>query len=82
MKASKKSVKDAILFIANTVGKESQYKAIIELGATLPKVIEMITYEMFLRKFNFVHCSENEYEAYCIIHEYATELREKGWVIH
>ena len=87
MKATQEQVKQAILYIAKLFNKEENYKVIMETNPGLPKVVEMISYEMFLNKFDPFYCRNDEYEQhkiiheqYKIIHEYATELREKGFV--
>lgn len=80
MKCSKKEVENAVLFFAKVYNKDANYKAIMETHASLPKIVEMIVYEMFLQKFNSYYCSDEQYEQYKIIHEFATELKQKGWV--
>ena len=87
MKATQEQVRQAILYIAKLFNKEDNYRAIMELYPGLPKVVEMISYEMFLNKFDPFYCRNDEYEQhriihehYKIIHEYATELQEKGFV--
>ena len=80
MKATQEEVRQAILFISKMYGKEDNYKLIMETYPGLPKIVEMIVYEMFLNTFNSYYCSNDEYKQYKIIHEYATELKEKGFV--
>jgi hypothetical protein len=80
MKASKEQVENAILFFAKTFGQERNYKSLMEAYSGTPKIVEMIVYEMFLQKFNSYHCTDEQYEQYKIIHEYATELKQNGWV--
>jgi len=82
MKASKEQVENAILFFAETFGQERNYKALMESYIGTPKIVEMIVYEMFLQKFNSYHCTDEQYVPYKIIHEYATELKQNGWVTH
>lgn len=82
MKASKKQVEESILFFAKTFGQERNYKALMSAHIGTSKIIEMIVYEMFLQKFNSYHCTDEQYEHYKLIHEYATELKQNGWVIH
>lgn len=82
MKASKAQVETAILFFAKTFGQEQNYKALMSVYAGTPKIVEMIVYEMFLQNINSYCCTEEEYGYYKIIHEYATELKQNGWVIH
>jgi hypothetical protein len=82
MRASKEKVENAILFFAKTFGLEKNYKALMNIHAGTPKIVEMIAYEMFLQKFNSYNCTEEQYEQYKLIHEYATELKQNGWVTH
>lgn len=82
MKASKGQVENAILFFAKKYGQEENYIALIEDYKSIPRIIEMIVYEMFLQKFNSYSCTDDEYEQYKIIHEYATELKQNGWVVY
>lgn len=79
MKASKEQVEKAILFFAKTFGQEENYKALMNVYTGTPKIVEMIVYEMFLRKFNSYH---EQYEQYKLIHDYATELKQNGWVTY
>jgi hypothetical protein len=87
MKATQEQVRESILFFSKMYGKEDNYRAIMETNPGLPKLVEMISYEMFLNKFDPFYCRNDEYEQhkiiheqYKIIHEYATELRQKGFV--
>lgn len=82
MKASKEQLESAILFFAKTFGEEKNYKALMSAYMGTPEIVEMIVYEMFLRKFNPYHCTDEQYEKYKIIHEYATELKQNGWVTY
>ena len=77
---TQEQVREAILFIAKMYGKENNYKAIMEIHPGLPKIVEMIVYEMFINNFNSYYCSNDEYKQYKIIHEYATELNKSGFV--
>jgi hypothetical protein len=80
MKRTKEQVEQAILFFAKIYNQEDNYRAIMGTYPGLPKIVEMIVYEMFVQKFNSYHCSDEEYEQYKIIHEYVTELKQVGWV--
>lgn len=82
MKHSKEQVENAILFFAKTFGQEENYKALMSVYSGTPKIVEMIAYEMFLQKFNPYLCTDEQYEQHKIIHEYATELKQNGFVIH
>jgi hypothetical protein len=80
MNLTGEQVRTAILFFAKLYNKEDNYKAIMDTYPGLPKIVEMIVYEMFLNMFNSYYCSEDEYKQYKIIYKYATELKEKGFV--
>jgi len=80
MKASKKQVENAILFFAKKFDLEESYNILILKYKATPKIVEMIVYDMFLH--SFTPSSEEEYKQYEIIHEYATELKRVGYVIH
>jgi hypothetical protein len=80
MQATKEQLKESILFFANKYGKGESFKSLLEAQMGLPKIVEMIVYEMFLHKFNSYNCSNEEYITYKIIHEYAIELKEKGFI--
>lgn len=82
MKASKEQVENAILFFAKKFNQEENYTALINSRPVMPKIIEMIVYEMFLQKFNSYLCTEEEYQQYSIIYEYVIELKQIGWVTH
>ncbi len=90
MRASKKQVEDAILFLANKFGQEESYKIFVESNSGLPEIIKLLVYEMFLRGYVEPVCKKvvnknsyiEEQENYEIIHRYATELRENGFVVH
>jgi hypothetical protein len=80
MEKTKEQVEQAILFFAKAYNLENNYRSIMSTRPGLPKIVEMIVYELFIHRFNSYHCSDEEYEQYKIIHEYVTELREIGWV--
>lgn len=80
MKSTQEQVRMAILSFAKMYDKEDNYKSIMDTSPGLPKIVEMIIYEMFLNMFNPYYCSKDEYEQYKIIYDYATELKEKGFV--
>lgn len=82
MKASKEQVENAILFFAELYGQYENYKALMGAYTGTPKIVEMIVYEMFLQNFNDYYCTDEQYEQYKLIYEYATELKEIGWVVH
>lgn len=89
MKATKKQLESSILFFAKLFNKEDNYKALMSttIHATLPELVKMIVYEMFLQKYDpnawmqlRIKSLIEENRNYLIIHEYATELNEKGFV--
>ena len=80
MNSTQEQVRTAILSIAKLYDKEDNYKAIMDTYPGLPKIVEMIVYEMFINMFNSYYCSKDEYDQYKIIHEYVIELKEKGFV--
>lgn len=81
MNCYKNDIENAILFFAKLYGKEKGYEAMLTLHtSTLPKLVEMITYELFLQKFCYYNCAEEQYNQYKIILEYATELAKNGFV--
>lgn len=80
MKSSKKDVENAILVFAKICKKEDSYKAIIESDAVLPKIVELIVYDMFLEKINPYFIDNEQYEQYKLLLEYALELKTNGWV--
>lgn len=82
MKGSKEQIENAILFFAKRFGQENNYKAIINFYTGTPKIIEMIVYEMFLQRFNPYDCTDEEKNHYELIHEYGSELKQRGWVTY
>jgi hypothetical protein len=80
MKATKKEVENAVLFFAKKFGSENNYKAIMSSNTSLPRVVEMIIYDMFLNKFSVFHSTSEEYDNYKIIYNYAHELNKMGFV--
>lgn len=81
MKAKKQDAINSILFFAKKYNAENNYKAIMDAyGIILPELIKMISYDLFLNKFNSYACTDEEYEHYKLIHKYATELQKDGFV--
>ena len=80
MNCSKKSVEEAILNIADLYSIKPNYIALIKSGANLPKIIEMIVYEMFLNEFDSRSCSRDCFISYGIIFNYSKELRTNGFI--
>lgn len=80
MKASKDQVKEAILFFARLYGQEGAYHAMMNESQALPEHAHRIVYEMFLRKFNSYYSTDEQYEQYKLLYEYADELNKLGYV--
>jgi hypothetical protein len=76
---TKEQLKDSILFFAKKYNLEESYKYLIET-TTLPELSKMMIYEMFLNKFSFYHCDEDEYQHYKNILWYCEQLNEHGFV--
>jgi transposase len=80
MKKSKKQVENSILTIAKLFGIEENYNAVLKISS-LPEVVKMITYDMFLNRFDSRSCSDELYNAWIIIFIYGQELKSNGFVI-
>jgi hypothetical protein len=75
---SKDDCLSAILFFGNLFKKEDAYKALIKI-TDLPRLVEMISYDMFLNKFNSYHSKNKEYDNWKLLLSYAQDLK-KGYV--
>lgn len=80
MEATKEELVEAILFFAEKYGLRRNYEFLIMSKITLPELVKMITYEMFLNQFNPFQLVQKNYEKYELILHYAKELNKKGWV--
>ena len=80
MKYTQNQVKDSIMFFAEQFGLSKSYKALIDSGLGLPELVKMMVYEMFLQKFSSYGSDDISYENYKIIHRYASELKQNGFV--
>ncbi len=81
MTCNKQKVKDAILILAKSIGKENPYSSLINtVGYTLPELVKNLVYDLFTNKFDYRSCKDNVYKAYLLVLEYSTELNEKGFV--
>jgi hypothetical protein len=70
-----------ILRLSQHVGLEESYKIFIDSKTPgLPKLTEMIVYELFINQFDYRSCHSDLYYSYRNVLEYAKELREKGFV--
>ena len=79
MDISKKQLTEAILTMANTVGRGEVYSTLLK-QTTLPELTKMIIYEMFLNEFLYYNCEDDLYSAYRLILNYCLELEQKGYV--
>lgn len=80
MNYTKQQVINAVLSFAKKFDKEKSYVAIIESGMELPRLIEMIVYEMFIQGFNSYFASDEDFNNHKIILDYAKELKQNGFV--
>lgn len=80
MESTKEELVEAILFFAEKYGLRRNYEFLIMSKITLPELVKMITYEMFLNRFTPPQLVEKDHEKYGLILNYAKELNEKGWV--
>ena len=79
MEYTKEDVQEAIITIAKKFNLKESYSFLIN-EATLPELIKMIVYKMFVEEFSRTKCSLEESKAYDIILEYARELSRIGFV--
>ena len=73
-KISKIELRKAIINFARVYNKEESYIKLLEVYTGFPKIVEMISFEMFLQKFDFRSCNEELYVSYMIIYSFAREL--------
>jgi hypothetical protein len=66
--------------MAESFDVDKGFKALFETHQAMPKMVELISYEMFLNSFDHRSCSEPLYQAYKIILEFAKELQAIGFV--
>ncbi len=83
MHYTNQQVKNYILLFATMVNRLDGYKALIG-SEPLPKLVEMIVYDMFVfgigSTIRLEQCTEDVIDAYRCLRAFANELREKGWV--
>lgn len=77
MKESKNQVKESILFFARKFELEKSYEEIIKFES-LPELVKMIVYDMFLS--GFVPSNIEESLSHKVIFDYARELKQNGYV--
>lgn len=75
----KESLKNAILYFASKYDYYDSYKYLIDTHQPFPKLVNMIVYQMFIKKFDWCDCPLDDYEQYKILFEYATKLEENGY---
>jgi len=80
MKNTKRQVEDAILTLAKKVDQVESFEKLIESNVGLPKLVEMITYQLFLKGFDIISCDDELFEAHQIVWKYAIELQTNGFV--
>lgn len=82
MKESKRDVENAILTLADYTELRGKYEKIIdESDATLPKIIEMVAYDLVLNEIYPPHIADDKvYDAHKVVVKYMNELRNKGFV--
>ena len=73
-------LKNAILQIAELYGLKLNIQALIESNVGFSRLVEIISYRMFLNSFDSRSCSDEHFKAYKFIYNYAKELDEKGEV--
>lgn len=81
MEYTKKDVQEAVVTIAKMFNLEKNYLTLIESGITLPELIKMIVFEMFVQDCSYASfLSLEESNSYNIIFEYSRELKTIGFV--
>lgn len=71
-----------ILRLAQFVEQEKSYSIFIkENNPGLPRLVEMIAYELFIKQFDYRGCDGDLYYSYRNVLEYAKELRGNGFVV-
>jgi hypothetical protein len=79
MEYTKEELKKAIIVIAEKYNINHSFYGLF-LGNSMPEMVKLIVYEMFVKEFSIVNCSLEEINAYDIILLYAKELKEIGFV--
>lgn len=65
------------MFFAKKFEQEKNYEALMLGGATLPKLSEMIVYDMFIQEFNPYMSTDEEFKQYKLILKYCLELKKR-----
>jgi hypothetical protein len=70
-----------ILNISEYFKKRDVYEIFIrEKNVGLPKLVEMVAYELFINQFDYRNCSDEIYHSYRNVLEFSRELRLNGFV--
>jgi len=80
MKYNKTSLNNAIITMAENFKQKDSFEALIKAYQGTPRIVEMIVYQIFLNKFDSRSCSDELYDAFDIILNYARELEKNGFV--
>lgn len=79
MKYSRKQLIDSILFFSRLYNLEPNFQAILKIS-NIPNVVKDVIHLLFVNKFCYYNCPEEQYDHYRILLEYSLELQEKGYV--
>lgn len=80
MNYTKKEYCNAVLVIADEL-KLPSYKTMMEtIGYALPEITKNLVYDMFLKEYDCYESDGKLKEVYTMIHSYAMELSENGFV--
>lgn len=82
MNASKKDLEDAIMHFAKKFNQEEPYVGLMGGGIVMPKLVELIIYDMFVNQFSPYDNVEEDFLPYVRILLYSKELRENGFVTY
>jgi hypothetical protein len=78
---TKKQFERDILKLSRFLGQEKSYSIFIETHTPgLPKIVEMIVYELFVTQFDFRGCPDDLYYSYKNLLDYSIELKKNGFV--
>jgi len=78
---TKRQFERDILRLSKFLNQEKSYTIFIETNTPgLPKIVEMIVYELFVNKFDVKNCSDDLKYSYINLLDYAIELKKNGFV--
>ena len=80
MKYTREETVNAIIVLAEVVNQKKGFSILAKSKVGLERTIEMIIYQLFINKFDYRSCIDEQYHAYRILWEFASELKEKGFV--